>query len=46
MEREWRICGNVQFVLSDVSRVFFPASYAARFGADLPPYTGQITFVD
>ena len=46
MEREWRIGDNVQFALNDVSRVFFPASYAARFRADLPPYIGQIIFVD
>ena len=46
MEREWRIGDNVNFALSDVSRVFFPASYALRFRADLPPYAGQITFVD
>jgi Putative abortive phage resistance protein AbiGi, antitoxin len=46
MEREWRVCGNVEFALKDVSRVFFPASYAARFRTDLPCYFGQISFVD
>jgi hypothetical protein len=46
MEREWRIGNNVQFALSDVARVFFPASYATRFRADVPSYIGQITFID
>lgn len=46
MEREWRIANNVQFDLADVSRVFFPRAYAARFRADLPAYLKQITFLD
>ena len=46
MEREWRIGNNVSFSLEDVARVFFPSSYAKRFRADLPSYTGQISFVD
>jgi hypothetical protein len=46
MEREWRIGGNVQFTLSDVARVFFPVSYATRFRADFPAYTGQVSFMD
>lgn len=46
MEREWRIGNNVGFSIDDVARVFFPASYAKRFRADLPSYTGQISFVD
>ena len=46
MEREWRIGNNVCFSLDDVARVFFPSSYAKRFRADLPCYTGQISFVD
>ena len=46
MEREWRIGDNVKFTLHDVSRVFFPRSYALRFRMDLPSYAGQITFVD
>ena len=46
MEREWRIGNNVQFTLNDVSRVFFPSSYAQRFRVDLPSYVGQISFID
>jgi hypothetical protein len=46
MEREWRIPSNVQFSLSDVSRVFFPSKYAKRFRAELPSYTGQISFIE
>jgi len=46
MEREWRIGANVQFALSDVARIFFPASYAERFRVDMPSYFGQITFID
>jgi abortive phage resistance protein AbiGi (putative antitoxin) len=45
MEREWRIGNNIQFTLHDVSRVFFPSSYARRFRADLPTYIGQISFI-
>jgi hypothetical protein len=46
MEREWRIGNHVNFSLADVSRVFFPSSYAQRFRADLPSYIGQISFID
>jgi hypothetical protein len=46
MEREWRIGSNVQFALADVARVFFPASYATRFRADVASYVGQVTFID
>ncbi|MGA9071013.1 MAG: abortive infection system antitoxin AbiGi family protein [Terracidiphilus sp.] len=46
MEREWRVAGNVHFVLDDISRVFFPKKYAKRFRTDLPEYTGQISFID
>jgi hypothetical protein len=46
MEREWRVAANVKFTLNHVSRVFLPANYGARFRADLPAYTGQITYID
>jgi hypothetical protein len=46
MEREWRVAANVKFSLNHVSRVLLPASYGARFRADLPAYTGQITYID
>ena len=44
MEREWRVLGDVNFSLSDVRRVFLPEEFAERFRADLPEYTGQLTF--
>jgi hypothetical protein len=46
MEREWRLGANLNFDLSDVVRVFLPATYAERFRRDLPTYAGQITFID
>jgi Putative abortive phage resistance protein AbiGi, antitoxin len=46
MEREWRVIGDVKFALADVHRVFMPKRYAERFRADLPNYTGQLTFSD
>jgi hypothetical protein len=46
MEREWRVLGDVNFALEDVHRVFMPQCYAERFRADLPNYTGQLTFSD
>lgn len=44
MEREWRVRGDVDFLLSDLARVFLPRKRAARFRADLPDYYGQLTF--
>lgn len=44
MEREWRVLGSVKFALSDVRRVFLPEKFAERFRADLPEFTGQLTF--
>jgi hypothetical protein len=44
MEREWRVLGHVYFALGDVRRVFLPEEFAKRFRADLPEYTGQLTF--
>jgi hypothetical protein len=46
MEREWRIGNNVEFTIDDVARVFFPPTYAKRFRADMPTYTGQLTFIE
>jgi hypothetical protein len=45
MEREWRIGNHVGFKLEDVSRVFLSPDYAARFRAELPAYSGQLSFV-
>ena len=46
MEREWRIVGNLQFTLRDVSRVLIPSAYARRFKEELPNYFGQLSFVE
>jgi hypothetical protein len=46
MEREWRVVGGVRFDLDDVFRVILPKEYAKRFRADLPNYSGQVTFAD
>ena len=46
MEREWRVLGNLQFQLSDVTRIILPREFATRFRRDLPEYVGQITFAD
>ena len=45
-EREWRVCGNLQFNLQDVRRVLIPEEYAERFRQDLPEYYGQVNFTD
>jgi hypothetical protein len=45
MEREWRVVGNVRFELSDVARIFLPATYGRQFRERCPKYFGQITFV-
>lgn len=45
MEREWRVLGNVQFSLEDLSRVILPEEFAKRFRADLPGYYRQVTFI-
>lgn len=44
MEREWRLIGNLNFSLDDVYRVIIPQVFAKRFRADLPAYTGQVTY--
>jgi hypothetical protein len=45
MEREWRVLGNVQFSLKDVSRVILPEEFAKRFRADVPEYYKQLAFL-
>ena len=44
MEREWRVFGQLDFRLEDVSRVIFPEVFAKRFRQDLPDYYGEIIF--
>lgn len=46
MEREWRVVGNVQFSLPDVTRVLVPPQYGSRLRLDVPEFAGQVTFVD
>jgi len=43
MEREWRLLGNLQFTLSDVSRVTLPGSYEDDLRKRVPRYAGPIT---
>jgi hypothetical protein len=45
MEREWRVVGNVQFALGDISRVLVPEAFGGRFRQDVPEYKGQLTFL-
>jgi hypothetical protein len=42
MEREWRVVGDVNFALDDVTRVFLPRSNFKRFRQDVPDYYGQV----
>jgi hypothetical protein len=43
MEREWRVNGNVDFHLSDISRITLPGSYPDRLKADVPGYQRRVT---
>jgi len=45
-EREWRLIGNLQFAVKDVSTIVVPTSYAERLSADLPDFTGRRHFLD
>ena len=42
MEREWRVYGNVDFQLSDISTITIPGSYVERLKADVPDYRGRV----
>lgn len=44
MEREWRVLGDVRFMLTDVERVVLPREYASSFRSELPAYEGQLSF--
>jgi hypothetical protein len=46
MEREWRVLEDVRFSLADVERVILPREYSGRLRADLPGYSGQLSFSD
>jgi hypothetical protein len=44
MEREWRVLGNIRFLLGEVTRVIIPEAFATRLRIDVPEYDGQVTF--
>jgi hypothetical protein len=44
LEREWRIVGDVQFTLDDVTRILIPEKYGKELREALPKYYGQISF--
>lgn len=46
MEREWRIIGNVEFELAEVSRVYLPRKYGQQFRADVTAFAGGVHLVD
>lgn len=39
---EWRVVGDVNFALDDITRVVLPRSYFKRFRQDAPDYYGQL----
>jgi hypothetical protein len=43
-EREWRVFGNIDFTVEDVTRVLLPQEFSKRFRADVPQYIGQTSF--
>lgn len=45
LEREWRVLGNVQFSLDEVSRVILPSAFESRFRAAVPGFAGDLTLV-
>ena len=46
MEREWRMLGDLRFLLVNVDRVILPRDHATRFRTDILDYCGQVTFAD
>jgi len=46
MEREWRVYGDVKFLISDIERLIVPREFGKRLRADLPEYNGQVHFLD
>lgn len=45
MEREWRVLGGVDFTLDEVTRVLVPAVYSRRLRAEIPSFSGQVSFL-
>ncbi len=47
MEREWRICGVLNFeTIENVNRVILPKEFISQFKKDFPNYNAQINFSD
>jgi hypothetical protein len=46
MEREWRVCQDVEFSLGDVVRAIIPERYCDRFRRDFPDFNGEVFFAD
>lgn len=47
MEREWRICGVLNFEsLDKINRIILPKEYINQFKNDFPDYNAQISFSD
>ena len=45
MEREWRVHGDVNFSIEEVTRVILPESFSKKFRDDMPDFYGQLIFV-
>lgn len=47
MEREWRLIGNLNFVTSDIKKVYLPSDeYRKRFVNDVPNFKGDFFIFD
>ncbi|WP_068673346.1 abortive infection system antitoxin AbiGi family protein [Oceanobacillus sp. Castelsardo] len=46
LEREWRIVGDVQFNIDDITRILIPERYGKKLREMLPNYYGQISFTE
>ncbi|WP_085991149.1 abortive infection system antitoxin AbiGi family protein [Oceanobacillus senegalensis] len=46
LEREWRIVGDVPFVMNDITRILIPERYGKKLREVLPDYHGQISFTE
>ena len=46
MEREWRVCQDIPFLLDEVVRVIMPERFGAKFRRDFPAFNGELIFAD
>ena len=45
MEREWRLCGVLNFEnVGNIHRVILPESFIRQFKVDFPNYLGQLSY--